>query len=685
MEEWPLGPEAAGQPAQPAAAARALTAAHNPEKGCIRTGLRSLAGQGAVRAWRYQSKPTCGSNPRCSTARRCPGRFSTMAMRLRLTIETKNCFSGMCGIVGLVQKSETIEQVHFNQARDRLVHRGPDASGSKFFEAGRIAFGHRRLSFLDLSPLGNQPMANEDERIWVIFNGEIYNFEELRTELQRAGHRFKSESDTEVLIHGYEEWGENIVTRLKGMFAFGLIDLNQKHILLARDRFGIKPLYFTLQAGIFGFASELKALVDYPGINHTLDIGSVADFLNYRYVPSPKSIWSEFSKLPAAHILRFDYSNWTMVSRQYWQLPFADRRVRSSDLIEIINDRLSKSVSTHALADVPVGSFLSGGYDSSALVYYLVKAGYQPQTFAIGFEDWADSEHHHAGWVAEALGVSLLSEIMSRGDLNALSIMPDVYDEPIADISILPTWMVSRLAAKHVKAVTGGEGADEIFGGYWWQQQIYQQQPHSRRKRLWQKIRGQSINVIDFYANAMGMGRFDRCEMAKAFCVDHHQQLPDDTEWFYRNHFDPNLSPFKAVQKLDIVCFMGELVLTKIDRASMAHSLEVRVPFLDHELYGDCLGVHEDCLIRAGVTKFPLQEILRGNVPEKILLRKKQGFVGPDEYYQTFGLYQQGLANSRLISDGIIRSDYIESRFIKQDYWRLWKLFILEKWYQRWC
>jgi asparagine synthase (glutamine-hydrolysing) len=590
----------------------------------------------------------------------------------------------MCGIIGLIQKAEAIKQLDFNQARDTLSHRGPNACGSEFFEGGRIALGHRRLSFLDLSSLGNQPMANEDERIWIVFNGEIYNFEELRTELRSAGHRFTSRSDTEVIIHGYEEWGEAVLDRLNGMFAFGLVDLNRKQLFLARDRFGIKPLYFTLQGNTFAFASELKALVACPNLNHTLDIGSVADFLNYRYVPSPKTIWSEIAKLPPAHALKLDYSNWNTEIKQYWQLPFGNRRISSEDLVDRLNKRLSESVRIHALADVPVGSFLSGGYDSSALVYYLVKAGHKPQTFAIGFKDWEDSEHHHAGCLAESLGVPLLSEIVDEESLDSLSTMPDVYDEPIADISILPTWMVSRLAAKHVKAVTGGEGADEIFGGYWWQQEIYQQQPHSRREWLWRRIRGKSVNVIDFYANAMGMGRFDRGEMEKTFCSHYHHLLPEDPDWFYRDHFDPTLSPFKAVQKLDIKCFMGELVLTKVDRASMAHSLEVRVPFLDHELYSDLLSLHEDCVIKAGVTKFPLQQILRGNVPEQILLRKKQGFVGPEEHYQMFNFYRQGLANSRLISDGIIREDYLESRFAERDAWRLWKLLILEQWYQRW-
>jgi asparagine synthase (glutamine-hydrolysing) len=351
-----------------------------------------------------------------------------------------------------------------------------------------------------------------------------------------------------------------------------------------------------------------------------------------------------------------------------------------------LDERLAESVRIHAQADVPVGSFLSGGYDSSALVHHLTAAGHRPETFSIGFEGWEDSEHLHAASVAQSLGVPLHHELVGEETLELLGGMPDVYDEPIADISILPTWLVSRLAARKVKAVTSGEGADELLGGYWWQRKIHELQPPppTLLERLRFQRHGDALDVVSFYADAMGMGRFDRPEMERAFAPEHLSSLPDDPDWFYRSHFDRRLSPFKAVQRLDIKCFMGELVLVKVDRASMAHSLEVRVPFLDHELYADLLGVHEDCVVRPSVTKFLLHENLRGKVPDAILARKKQGFVGPEEHYSTFDLYRRGLTDSRLVADGIIRADYIESRFAEKDPWRLWKLFVLEQWYRRW-
>lgn len=592
----------------------------------------------------------------------------------------------MCGILGLVERAKPVDAAMFHAMRDKLTHRGPDDCGSEFFDDDRIALGHRRLSFLDLSAHGRQPLANEDGKVWVVFNGEIYNFVELREELARAGHVFATGTDTEVLVHGYEAWGEGVVDRLKGMFAFALLDLRRNRLFLARDRFGIKPLYWTLQGDRFAFASELKALVACPDLRHSLDIGAVADYLNYRYIPSPKSIWKEIAKLPPAHVLTFDYKRFTVSTREYWRLPFGNRRTPSDQLVRLLDTRLAESVRIHARADVPVGSFLSGGYDSSALVHYLVAAGHRPDTFAIGFEGWEDSEHHHAASVAAALGVPLHHELLKEETLESLGVMPDVYDEPIADISILPTWLVCKLAASRVKAVTSGEGADELLGGYWWQRKIHDLQLPTPTwlERLGLRRNANGIDIVSFYADAMAMGRFDRLEMNRAFSPEHHGALPEDPDWFYRSHFDRRLSPFKAVQRLDIKCFMGELVLVKVDRASMAQSLEVRVPFLDHELYTDLLGVHEDCVMRPGVTKFLLHENLRGKVPDAILARKKQGFVGPEEHYSTFDLYRRGLDDSRLVADGIIRADYIESRFKEEDPWRLWKLLILEQWYKRW-
>jgi asparagine synthase (glutamine-hydrolysing) len=272
--------------------------------------------------------------------------------------------------------------------------------------------------------------------------------------------------------------------------------------------------------------------------------------------------------------------------------------------------------------------------------------------------------------------------------LALLDIMPDVFDEPIADISILPTWLVCHDAAKQVKAVMSGDGADELFGGYWWQKKAFalHAKPGARSwsdRLSWRKTRTAN-DWVEFYAEAMAMGRFDRRELEAAFHPEHHGDLPEDPEWFYRQHYDHRLSPLKCIQRLDIKCFMAELVLTKVDRASMANSLEVRVPFLDHELYEEVLGIREECYFRSGVTKFLLHENIKAHVPDAILSRQKQGFVGPEAFYKNPALYHDILDESALASAGVIRDEYIRELFAKSDCWRLWKFAVLEKWYRRW-
>jgi asparagine synthase (glutamine-hydrolysing) len=591
----------------------------------------------------------------------------------------------MCGIIGQISRKHPVNESVFQTMRDTLVHRGPDDAASHYFEGGYIALGHRRLSFLDLSTAGRQPLSNETENVWVVFNGEIYNYLELRAQLESKGHHFKTQTDTEVLLHGYEEWGEKILDHLKGMFAFGLLDLERKRLFLARDRFGIKPLYYYHSESQFVFASELKALVACPEIKREVDPSAVADYLVYRYIPSPKTIWKGISKLPPAQMMVFDYEKFTAKTKEYWKVRFGRKPLDTEELVEASGKMMRESVSIHARSDVEVGSFLSGGYDSSAVVCFLSQAGYRPPTFSIGFEEWGESEHRYAEIIAKKFDVPFNVTLANSRTLDLLDIMPDVYDEPIADISILPTWLVSHDAAKQVKTVMSGEGADELMGGYWWQKKAF----GMRTKRGWRDWFSKTsaeepIDIVSYYADAMSMGRFDRQELEKAFCPEYHDQLPGDPDWFYRLNYDSRLSAFQSIQRLDIKCFMGELVLTKIDRASMANSLEVRVPFLDHELYEKVLSAREDKYFQPDVTKFLLHENIKGHFPREIMERPKQGFVGPNEFYTDMKLYHRILDESRLVRDGFIRQEYLQELFTESDYWRLWKLAVLEKWYRRW-
>ncbi len=577
-----------------------------------------------------------------------------------------------------------VDHTSFDLMRDTLAHRGPDGADSHFMSDDRIALGHRRLSFIDLSDAGKQPMSNEDESIWIVLNGEIYNYLELREELKGYGHRFKSQTDTEVILHGYEQWGIEVLNKLKGMFAFGLVDLSKGKTFLVRDRFGIKPLYYAHSTDGLIFASELKAILADQSVPRKIDFSSFSDYFIYRYIPSPKTIWEGISKLPPAYYLEYDNSSNTIQKKEYWTIPFGHESISEGELIEEFKTKFENAIRLHSRSDVPIGSFLSGGYDSSAIAYYLTKYGLRPDTFSIGFDGWAGSEDQYASIVAEHLNLPNTSTVADASSLSLLDMMPRVYDEPIADISIIPTWMVSNLASKLVKAVMSGEGADELLGGYTWHKNIPKENDRSVHQRIFSFFTKRAEPKVSYYSEAMSMGRFDYDELNKMFAPQYQQYIPTDTDWFYRQNFDASLSPLQSIQKMDIKCFMGELVLTKIDRASMANSLEVRVPFLDHDLYSLVLSKREDIYYKPNVTKFLLYENIKQHLPDTILNRSKQGFVGPDSYYMNLDFYKAILDGSKLIRDGIIKKEYYQQQLAEKQYWRLWKLAVMEKWYQYW-
>jgi asparagine synthase (glutamine-hydrolysing) len=591
----------------------------------------------------------------------------------------------MCGIIGQISLQAPIQQRQFNAMRDTLQHRGPDGFGSWFSENRLVALGHRRLSFLDLSEKGKQPMTNETGSVWLTFNGEIYNYIPLRAELETAGHHFSSKTDSEVLLHAYEEWGTGMLGRLKGMFAFGIWDEHRKRLLIARDRFGIKPLYYGFLNNQFYFASELKAILKGLAKRPAPSMEAVADFLVYRYVPSPKTIWKGLKKLPPAHYLDISFASGSpdLSPQCYWQLPDPRLRPTPREAVHQVHELLSESVGQHLQSDVPVGSFLSGGYDSSALVAYAHKQGKALDTFSIGFEGWEKSEDQYARQVADHLNLPLHTRLAGREQLALLDQLAYFYDEPLGDISTIPTFMVSQMASQHRKAVLSGEGADELFAGYTWQKPIAGLSTLSRLKYyLPEQISGSSIT--SYYATAMAMGRFDLEVLKDTIHPRLHDQLPAFPDWFYKKHTRQYPQLLKTVQKLDIQTFMGELVLTRIDRASMAHGLEVRVPFLDHELAEYLFSLHPKVYYRASQTKFLLYENIKNTLPAEILKRPKQGFVGPDSYYMDIAFYANCLRDGQLIKSDVISPAGLERLLRDKDHWRLWKLVVLEKWWQRW-
>lgn len=557
----------------------------------------------------------------------------------------------MCGIVGIIDKREQINPKDIVQMSNAIRHRGPDDEGIWINSKANVGLGHRRLSFLDLSEHGTQPLSNEDNTLWITFNGEIYNYRELKTELQLLGHKFKSNTDTEVLVHAYEEWNEKMLDKLVGMWAFAIWSEKQQTLFAARDRFGIKPFYYGLQNEKFVFASEIKAIAALSNFKRTLNYTGFADYFNYRYIPSPHTIWNEVKKLPPAHYLT--WQNGKISTKEYWRLESKDETANYKQLVEEINELLFNSVKLHAVSDVPIGAFLSGGYDSSAIAYYLHKMKYPLQTFAIGFKNWQNSEHQFAERVAEQFHSKHTSYIVDSVDLKMLDHLAWVYDEPLADISTLPTFMVSNIAAKNVKAVMSGEGSDEIFVGYTWQHDF---KPQTFSRQIC-NIFKQKTNpyTVDYYGEAMAMGRFNYEEQSKLLSPELHQYLSKNSDYFYATNFNSKLSPLKSIQQMDIKCFMGELVLTKIDRASMANSLEVRVPFLHHQLFEKIFSLRESVYYNPQQTKSLLYEQIKKDLPKEILQRKKQGFVGPDKYYMNVEWYRKELAESKLVKDGLMK------------------------------
>ena len=590
----------------------------------------------------------------------------------------------MCGISGIISKSQ-ISESELLQSVSVLEHRGPDGNGTYISKNKHVGFGHNRLSFIELSEIGKQPFTNQDESLIITFNGEIYNFLELKQELESKGVRFQTKTDTEVILQAYAFWGTEMLSKLKGMFAFAIHDVNKKVIFIARDRFGIKPLYYTCQNNSFVFGSEIKALLCFSAVKKEIRKESVACFLANRYVPSPFTIWENTFQLPAAHYLILNTETLDFEKKKYWDLAF-DQKTGKREEIELeIKEIFQNSVRQHLVSDVQVGSFLSGGMDSSLLVLTMKELKYKPiDAFTIGFENWSESEHFYAQKVADRLDINLTEQVEDSFTLESVKKLMVYYDNPIADISILPTYSVSRLARTKVKAVLSGEGADECFGGYWWQQP--QNFKFKNTLEKWKaRFFGISFQQIKtHYVEANSMGLFDNTELQKAFTESWQDSIPADP-FEHMNQFErKGISTLKQIQYLDLNLFMPELVLTKIDRATMANSLEARVPFLDHELVEKVFSLKEEIYFDEQTQKKVLKNMLKGKVHKEVYERKKQGFVGPDQFYKNFSVYQEKLLNGQLVLQNIIKYSYIQNLIATKDHWRLWKIFVLENWWEEW-
>ncbi|MBT9538619.1 XrtA/PEP-CTERM system amidotransferase [Thiobacillus sp.] len=564
----------------------------------------------------------------------------------------------MCGITGIFDTRGASEMSRelLHRMNETQFHRGPD-EGGLHLEPG-VALGHRRLSIIDLSS-GQQPLFNEDGSVVVVFNGEIYNFQELVPELEALGHVFRTHSDTEVIVHAWEAWGEACVARFRGMFAFALWDRNQGTLFVVRDRFGVKPLYYAfLDSGEFIFGSELKALMAHPGLGRAIDPCAVEEYFAYGYVPEPRTIFKGCSKLPPGFTLTLKRGQATAQPKQYWDMPFTPVQVTDeAGAMDELVERLKDSVRLRMIADVPLGAFLSGGVDSSAVVAMMATQSETPvNTCSIGFDDPAFNEIEFAQQVADRYHTQHHVETVAADDFGLVDKLANVYDEPYADSSALPTYRVCELARKHVKVALSGDGGDEHFAGYrryrWfrYEERMRAVMPLALRRPLF-GVLGKLYPKADWAPKVFrakttfealardtvegyfhGVSLLSDAQRKQLFAPAFKRELQGyQAVEVLRRHAtaSPTDDPLSLVQYLDMKTYLVGDILTKVDRASMAHALEVREPLLDHELMGWVSGLPTDLKLHGTEGKYLLKKAMEPYLPNDVLYRKKMGFSVP--------------------------------------------------------
>lgn len=587
----------------------------------------------------------------------------------------------MCGILGYFA-GRKIDKNMFLRMRDTMVHRGPDGSGHLFSNDDQVALGHRRLSIIDLSEHGKQPLQNEDGSVWLSFNGEIYNFQDLRSELEINGHVFRSRTDSEVIVHAYEEWGERCVERLWGMFAFIIWDESRKQFFGARDRLGVKPLHYYHSGNTFICASEIKAIVENPEVPRRLDISALCDFLTYRYIPNPKTIWKDVRKLPPAHA--FIYTNEELRIWKYWSLEPNENIISEEKALEHLEGLFEDAVRRRLVSDVPIGLFLSGGLDSTAIAWELKRLKIDIESFTIGFRNTPGDETMDAEMVANYLNISNQSEYLSEKEFEELSSLMWYFDEPFGASSMLPTFLVSKVARKKVTVALSGDGGDESFAGYNWYDKLLDITMGTANQPIL-GASGISQNLAERYRQVT-TPRFTRSELKCLFACS-LDEVEKDELWFFKNGVNPSLSGIKQLQWLDTHTFLPEEVLTKVDRASMANSLEVRSPFLDHRIFEWTFSLSDKVYFN-GEKKQLLKKLLQGNVPASIIEKPKKGFSAPVNLYWNDERVNGILAQSKAVADGIFNSIYINNLidvpYDSTTYAKRWLLMVFELWYRRW-
>ncbi len=632
----------------------------------------------------------------------------------------------MCGIVGLLtSKAVNIPDYEtLKKMRDLLVHRGPDEAGEyvrPLDDNGPFVFlGHRRLSIIDLAG-GHQPLSNEDGTIWVTFNGEIYNFRELRESLKERGHQFRTVSDTEVIVHSYEEYGEECFEQFNGMFALGIWDGKRNRLVLARDRVGKKPLYYSLVDETLLFASELKTIVSYPSFSRRADPLSLMKYLFFEFVPCPHTIFRDAQKLPPASYLISDGKGFEV--REYWS-PFhslgAAETFSEEEVASRVTELLRQSVKRRLVSDVPLGVFLSGGIDSSAVAALAQRENPgKIETFSIGFEDASFDESDYASRASKHIGTKHHERTMGPSDLlNIVANLPDILDEPMADASILPTYLLSEFTREYVKVALGGDGGDELFAGYptYFAHKVARHcegliAPFYPMLTLLGNLLPVSNNNISFdfkvkkflsgvgytdtVRNFVWLGSFSFPELRHVLSSEIGSQFNQDRvveEISTYESASPLTDRTSLLQFLDLKLYLQEAILVKVDRASMACSLEVRAPFLDHELVEFVMGLPSSLKLRGLTSKYILKKAMQSFLPHGVIHRKKKGFGVPIAKWvkgPLKELFGDLLSHDRIGREGFLNPSCVETLLKdhlagkKDNRKQLWTLLVWELWVQQ--
>ncbi|MBI2841627.1 MAG: asparagine synthase (glutamine-hydrolyzing) [Acidobacteria bacterium] len=628
----------------------------------------------------------------------------------------------MCGICGVAygQRDRIVAPGLLEAMCRTLVHRGPDDQGT--FVDRHVGLGNRRLSIIDLEG-GHQPIHNEDQTVWVVLNGEIYNYLDLTQMLERRGHHFYTKSDTEAIVHAYEEFGDECLEHLNGMFAFALWDAPRQRIILARDRAGIKPLYYALHDGALIFGSELKAILAYPGLPRSVDLVALNEYLSFEYVPAPRTIFRGISKLLPGHAMSFEDGR--LRTWKYWDINLTrSENVQRKPLAEYETELLQllrEAVRKEMVSDVPIGVLLSGGIDSSAVAALMVEASPgRVQSFSISFEDPTFDESCYARLAARTVGTEHHELLLTATDVAGL--LPPIansMDEPLGDSSLLPTYILSQLARQHVKVALGGDGGDELFGGYSTLQahRLVEYYERYLPSYLRQRVAPRMAELLPTSFNNISLDfKLRRFLLARGVppAVRHHYWLgsfrPEEKErllqpWARLTEKDTYDVVFRHLEQCtarapmnqllycDFKLYMEGGMLPKVDRMSMANSLEVRAPLLNHTLVKYVARIPHELKLHGLTTKYLLRRSMRGLLPSKILRRGKKGFNIPVAKWLAGPLRE--LAESLLSPERLSRSGFFNPSYVrtlldehmtgrKDNRKLLWTLLAFQLWHERW-